>query len=52
MVGYYLYKHISDAIFPSRVGNIKYNTFMVQILNDEIIKERKIFKILNIVPSR
>ena len=52
MAGYYLYKHISYAVFPSRIGNIKYNTFMIQILNDEIIKKRKTFKILSIVPLR
>ena len=43
MFVYYLNKHVSYAIFPTRIGDIKYNTFMVQIMNVEIIKECVIF---------
>ena len=39
----YLNKHVSYAIFPTRIGDIKYNTFIVQIMNVEIIKECVIF---------
>ena len=51
-MAFYLYKHISYAIFPSRIGDIKYYTFLVQIMNNEIIKESKIFEIFCLVPSR
>ena len=45
IMAFYLYKHISYAIFPSRIGDIKYYTFLVQIMNNEIIKECNIFGI-------